>query len=266
MNLEVKSDSVIRGEPWSRLYNPLVMDVFREYSQKKGKLFGMTGDLDNLGIYVARNGRPAAENLVDLYNQTTRNFLEKRYSENKSGIRSLAFVPAGEESLIIGVSLNSDIPRNLFEEVKIGIMELMVRQQYLDVGQTSITFGGKIFDDEFDLRIKKLVNITKTGKPDEKVYPLYLEILTEIRRETSIALDRQKFKNILGGDYPIELRQLVLTRMLLYKRATKQIVESLNQISKEDVVILLGMLGDIYGIEPGKEDEVDIFLNRFYDA
>lgn len=67
----------IEDDPWDHLYNPIIMDVFSEYSNSNsGFLFGVTGDLDNLGVYVARNGRPAAENLVDFYNQVTRNYLK----------------------------------------------------------------------------------------------------------------------------------------------------------------------------------------------
>ena len=77
-----KTERIIKGEPWNRLFNPLVMEIFLDYSSQRGELFAITGDLDNLGIYVARNGRPAAENLVDLYNQTIRNFLEMWTAEN----------------------------------------------------------------------------------------------------------------------------------------------------------------------------------------
>jgi len=49
--------------------------------------------------------------------------------------------------------------------------------------------------------------------------------------------------------------------MLLYKRTTRQIVKSLNQLPENDVKSLLALLGDIYGVEPGKEDDVDDFLN-----
>jgi hypothetical protein len=42
----------IKGEPWTRLFNPLVIEVFSEYMQDGGTLFGVTGDLDNLGVYV----------------------------------------------------------------------------------------------------------------------------------------------------------------------------------------------------------------------
>lgn len=48
--------------------------------------------------------------------------------------------------------------------------------------------------------------------------------------------------------------------MLLYKRTTREIVFALNQLPKEDVQFLLSLLGEIYGVKPGKEDEVDNFL------
>lgn len=259
--IDPKKERIIKGEPWSRLYNPLIMEVFLEY-QRGGILFGITGDLDNLGVYVARNGRPAAENLVDLYNQSARNFLEGWVVENKAKIQSLSFIPSGEEIFIVGIAKDKNIPHDLFNQLRGGIMELMQSQRYIDIGETSASFGGKVFqNNELDDKINAMASLIRLGKPDDEVFPIYLDILSEIRRETAIELDRQKFKDILNGNYPIEVRQLVLTRMLLYKRTTRQIVKSLNQLPQEDVVFLLQMLGDIYGVEPGKEDQVDTFLN-----
>ncbi len=106
-----------------------------------------------------------------------------------------------------------------------------------------------------------LVETVKLNRPDEEVFPLYLEVLSEIRKGTAIELDKQKFKDILNGNYPVEVRQLVLTRMLLYKRTTREIVRSLNQLPEEDLDSLLALLGDIYGVKSGREDYVDNFLN-----
>ena len=53
--------------------------------------------------------------------------------------------------------------------------------------------------------------------------------------------------------------------MLLYKRTTRQIVQSINQLSQESIVSLLHMLGSVYGVELGTEDEVDYFLNEVTD-
>jgi len=259
--LDPKKERIIKGEPWNRLYNPLIMEVFLEY-QRGEVLFGVTGDLDNLGVYVARNGRPAAENLVDLYNQSTRNFLEGWTVKNRAKTQSLSFIPSGEEIFIMGIARDENTPRDLFVQLRGGVMELMQSQKYIGIGETSASFGGKIFQNrELDGQIDTMANLVRLGKPDDEVFPLYLGILSEIRRETAIELDKQKFKDILNGNYPVEVRQLVLTRMLLYKRTTRQMVESLNQLPREDVAILLLMLGDIYGVEPGKEDSVDSFLN-----
>jgi len=134
--VDPKRERIIKGEPWSRLFNPLIMEVFSEYQQGGGVLFGITGDLDNLGVYVARNGRPAAENLVDLYNQITRNFLEKYAVESESNIRTLSFVPSGEEVFIVGIANNENAAKDLFSALREGVMELMQSQPYIDLGGT----------------------------------------------------------------------------------------------------------------------------------
>lgn len=109
--IDPKEERIIKGKPWNRLFNPLVMETFLDYSSQEGKLFAITGDLDNLGVYVARNGRPAAENLVDLYNQTIRNYLEMWTVENQGKIMSLAFVPGGEEVFVMGIAIDEDTPQ-----------------------------------------------------------------------------------------------------------------------------------------------------------
>ena len=163
-----RTKRILKGEPWNRLFNPLVMETFLDYSSGGGKLFAITGDVDNLGIYVARNGRPAAENLVDLYNQIIRNYLEMWAAENQQKIRSLSFVPSGEEVFIIGVTTDEDTAQNLFDKLRGGVMELMQNQHYIDLGETSVSFGGKVFGNELDLKIKTLADAIRAGKNDEE--------------------------------------------------------------------------------------------------
>ena len=227
-----------------------------------GVLFAITGDLDNLGVYVARNGRPTAENLVDLYNQAMRNFLEDLVEQEGSGIKSFCFVPCGEEAFALGTAVDEVAARALFGKLREGFMELMRGQSYISLGETSASFGCRVLGREIDPKIISLVRAVEEDKPDEIVFPLYLEVLTEIRRQTAIELDREKFRDILNGDYPVQLRQIVLTRMILYKRKTREILRLLNELPKEDVRSLLGLLGDVYGVESGREDEVDRFLNQ----
>ena len=66
-----------------------------------------------MGIYVARNSRAAAENLVDLYNQTARNYLKEWFVKHQKDIKALAFIPSGEEVFIIGITANENLPKEL---------------------------------------------------------------------------------------------------------------------------------------------------------
>lgn len=251
----------MKGETWNRLFSPLVAEIFEEYIKHGGVLFGATGDLDNLGVYVARNGRPTAENLVDLYNQTIRNYLDNWTSKNEQNLLSVAFIPSGEEVLILGISKNAETPQRLFKEIREGIGQLMENQKFIDTGDTASSFGGIIFGNKYDQQIRSFVEGYNTKHPDGFLYPIYLSILTGMRTEMAIQLDRNKFQDILDGQHPIELRQLVLTRMLLYKTTTKNILKSLNSLDRDEINILLNMLGNIYGINPGTETAVDNLYN-----
>lgn len=262
-----KQERVIKGEPWRRLYNPIVMEVFSDYHKKRGRLFGITGDLDNLGVYVARNGRPAAENLVDLYNQIIRNFLENWTIENRSLLTSVAFVPSGEEVLIVGVAKNEAAPLQLFGQIRDGTMSLVRNQPFLDVGDTAASFGGVIFTDSYDATITEMVTSLEQGAGDDRIYPLYFALLRNMRQDMAVALDKQKFLDILEGNFPVEMRQLVLSRLLLYKKTTREIIMALSSLSSEEINHILRVVGNTYGISHGQEDEInklieDLSLNQ----
>ena len=60
-----------------RIWSRKILKVVELYTRKRGVfLFAVTGDLDNLGIFVSRYGRPAAENLVDVYNRLIGAFMQ----------------------------------------------------------------------------------------------------------------------------------------------------------------------------------------------
>lgn len=253
-----RNDSTrLKGEPWHRLFNPLVMEVFREHTNEGGILFGVTGDLDNLGVYVARNGRSSAENLVDFYNQIIRNYLQGWVAEHHDSLGSIAFMPSGEEVFLVGISKDSELPQRLFDEIRNGVMKLAREQQYIDIGDTAASFGGVVFGDKYKNETGKMVGSLQEGAGDGVVYQVYLETMRKMREDLAVALDSQKFKDILGGNFPIEMRQLVLSRMLLYKRTTKQIIMTLNSLAPEEITQIIEMVGSVYGIEKGKEDDID---------
>lgn len=261
-------EAIVRVESentqWSRLFNPLVMKVLLDYNNNdnRGYLFAMTGDLDNLGVYVGRNGRAAAENLVDLYNQIIHNCLQK-WRATRKDILSLSLVPSGEEALVLGVSDGQDAPENLFNTLRNEVMLSIKGQPYIEIGDTAASFGGVVFGSEFDAQIQNLVNaVQQKNNSDDEIYPLYLEILSAIRNKTAVALDRHKFADVLEGEYPAHVRNLVLTQMLRYKEATRVIITALNSLSEENLVELLVLLGNEYGVKPQKESAVNAFIRE----
>ena len=197
---------------------------------------------------------------TDSSNRTTaeiRNFLENWAIENKDSLISMAFVPSGEEVLIIGLAKNKSAPLQLFEKIRDGTMSLTKSQSFLDIGDTAASFGGVIFGNEYDNGITEMVNAVQEGEPDSRVYPLYAALLEKIRQEMAIALDKQKFCDILEGNFPIEMRQLVLSRLLLYKKTTREIIIALNSLSPEEIKHILEVVGNAYGVSHGQEDVIN---------
>jgi hypothetical protein len=53
-----------------RIWSRKILKVVEIYNRNRDLfLFGVTEDIDNLGVFVSRYGRPLAENLVDIYNR-----------------------------------------------------------------------------------------------------------------------------------------------------------------------------------------------------
>lgn len=247
----IRNNDRISETGWRYYYNPHIVSVFQRYSEYKNSshLWAITGDLDNLGVFVAKNGRANAENLVDLYNQVIRNYLDDWYEKNKKQVIALSFMPCGEEVLIVGVSKDKSITKNLFFEINKDIENIMNEQSFIGTEDTKASFGTSIID---NTQISRLINTLvlkyKKTKENQFIYPIYLKILKEIRTLLAIELDKVKFSNILNGEYPIEVRQIVLTQMLKYKVNTKNIISSLNEMEMTKLKLLMKTAGNRYGI------------------
>lgn len=254
------------SEPgWEYLYNPHVLAVFVEYMKDPTSrfLWGITGDLDNLGVFVAENGRAKAENLVDLYNQVTRNYISNWYRENASDIQAVCFLPCGEEVLILGTTKDMNVVTKLFSDIKVAIKEKINEYDFIEVGGTGASFGCSVLrEDSSDTLISQLIKDYKKTSSDEIIYPQYLKIIERIRTILAIELDKSKFNDVLEGQYPIQMRQLVLSRMLLYKLSTKEIVASMNKFDPKCLKLILNSLGESYGMNYEKSAFIDNLLKE----
>ncbi len=241
------------------ILNNLLLNFFKNHAKSGKVLFGVTGDLDNLGVYVARNGRPAAENLVDIYNAVMEQVLKEWSVLHKIPV---VFVPSGEEVLILGSVDQPDekIVMKLVLSLRKMVMTEMGKLDFLSLGTTQVSFGGKIFEDDFNNKIDNFLSILKTGTSQQELKEYY-NLLLELREAMAIELDRQKFADILQGRHPVSTRQLVYTQMLNYKKSTRDLLLNLNTFSETDISALVNELGTQYGIDEHKENRVQSILN-----
>ena len=130
--------------------DPLVPHLLHTYENRfqDGTLFGITGDLDDLGVYVARNGRARAEVLIDFYNQVIRKSVMELILDH--GVTDICLAPTGEEVFCLGITAETETARTIFFALRPKVMEAMKSQDVLDIEMTAASFGGEVFADEYD--------------------------------------------------------------------------------------------------------------------
>ncbi len=145
-----RSELVSSNEQWNSPYDPLVHRLLHTYDNlsQDGTLFGITGDRDNLGVYVARNGRTRAEVLVDFYNQVIRNSVMELSLGH--GVTDTCFAPSGEEVFCLGITPKAKTARTIFFTLRSKVMETMQPRDMLDIEMTAASFGGEAFAYEYD--------------------------------------------------------------------------------------------------------------------
>lgn len=80
-----------------------VLDVLRTaFKNPEHHFLGITGDVDDLGVFVAQHGRAHAENLVEFISVLTENYFMNWRDRNEAYISSFVFIPGGEEMLLLG--------------------------------------------------------------------------------------------------------------------------------------------------------------------
>jgi len=249
------------GKEWDKPYNPLIIEVMKNYD-KDSFLFAITGDLDNLGIFVARRGRAKAENLVDHYNQVIRNTLQKWAEQNENNLSGICFIPSGEEIFILGVSNKKEILYGLFDNFKEEVIKNLKKDNPITIEMTLPNFGGVIIKEGLREEIRGLIRKDEKGEV-KKAYEIYLNLMEKIRNETARELDINKFKGLVIGDYPVQLRNIIFSQMLKYKSRTKEILKSIDKKTNKN--LLFNFCGDKYGLKEGDEHKINFLLDNPFD-
>lgn len=240
-----------------RVWSRKVVAVLRDFHNHPHRiLFGVTGDIDNLGIYVARNGRAKAEILVDTYNRLIGSifydFLELRPHE----FFETCFLPAGEEIFILGTTADRQSAEALFNRLNSAEAPATLAENTpFSVDDTGITFGcGTLGDDLVSFSsIDPLLFAIEAGDM-EKANSLYVYILGEIRMRLSIELDRRKFASleVKEGDEAL-MRNLVYLKTIQYKEETRELLQ-LAQRKFDGSPKVKSAVGSIIGQSYGLKD------------
>lgn len=202
-----------------RIWSKKIKSVFESYN-KKLILFGITGDIDNLGLFVAENGRAEAENLVDSYNRVIGMFMKSFIKTNQKNIKAFAFIPSGEEIFALGVAKNTKVVKYFFEEVSTKINPLLKSVSPMFQEQVTISFGTKILNSISQKEIAQFLEATK--KHDKSIASAhYLTLMKKIREILAYELDHAKFKSLHTRKFTILLRNIVYLHLHKYKRETK---------------------------------------------
>jgi hypothetical protein len=250
----------------SNLWNPLIMKVFSSYAETHDyKLFGISGDVDNLGTYVALNGRGRAENLVDLYNQYTRNYLYKWAFENSNEIVDICFIPSGEELFSLGVAKNLGPVEGLFVDINPSINKIVVGNSDLKPDDTSISFGCAIIEDyHITDYIRYMICEMQRGNMSW-IFSIYLWVMERIRDLLAIEVDAVKFDDLIEGDKQkaILFRNFVYAKMLEYKYGTKVALPRIKKLIKtiNDPALIEGLEKE-YGLTNEKLAMLQVLLQK----
>ncbi len=211
-----------------RIWSKKIVQVIQKYDSSKNSIFAITGDIDNLGIFVSQRGRPMAENLVDIYNRIIGATI-KHYIDQYTSITDFAFIPSGEEIFAIGVCSDDDMVHNFFSFIKNDINSIIKKDCIIDAPDVSISFGYKILN---DINFNELLLHIDNG--DIKSANIsYLQIMKKIREELAVELDKSKFSSLSCSE-TVFLRNCVYAKMREYKQNTKSSLIKISQFIKDD--------------------------------
>lgn len=230
-----------------RIWSKKIIHVLQQYENSKSFIFGITGDIDNLGIFVSEQGRPLAENLVDVYNRIIGSAI-KEYIKQQPLITDFAFIPSGEEIFAIGICAKQETINDLFAFIKSDMNNIIKRNCIIDAPYVSISFGYKIFD---NITVGELLDNIRNNNV-LAANQTYLKIMQKMREDLAIELDKSKFAS-LKTDEVIFFRNCVYAKMREYKRNTKQGLIKIANLIKNDPDFIaknnLSQLTAKYGID-----------------
>lgn len=227
-----------------------VFEFFRQVDLVKPIVFAFTGDIDNLGLFVAGYGRAQAECLVDDYNHIINDELNKLCETNDL---HLLLSLSGEEVFGIGIANNWSIVSKFENFLKLEINRCLKERSAYFQDYVTISFGLIRMGDRYISDIQKLRTADCLNNEQKEIIT---NMIYTMRVDLTISLDSEKFLSLPHSDKNdlIFYRNIVYTKMIQYKRETRELLIKMS--SSENFKTYSERFGSKYGVN--EEDYCDL--------
>ncbi|PJA67297.1 hypothetical protein CO157_05330 [Candidatus Peregrinibacteria bacterium CG_4_9_14_3_um_filter_49_12] len=220
-----------------RIWSRKIFAVVEHYVSNPGtRLFGITGDLDNLGMYVSKNGRPLAENLVDVYNRLIGAFMYSFTNKHRNKIPRFCMIPSGEEIFSIGTITDISVARKFFGLLATEVNNFIHANAPFSSDDVKVSFGCKIFPNKNVRPVASAFAEAVRHRRVKEASAVYLNLMLMMRRELAYELDRAKFLSLNASelDLVVLFRNVVYAKLREYKEGTKKALLALAEEANND--------------------------------
>lgn len=250
---------------YQRIWSRKILKVVETYDCNRNLfLFGVTGDLDNLGVFVSQYGRPLAENLVDIYNRLIGAFMYGFIKRHSKAIPMFCMIPSGEEIFAIRVTTDQSVVSEFFLLLGGEMNNFIKENACLTDNDVTVSFGCKIFSDNvIDTAISHFVGLVK-GRQIQKASLAYLELMFIVRNELAYELDRVKFNSLNASDLNLVMffRNVVYAKLQNYKKETKEMLVALADRLSYDIGLRERLQNMVLNYEYGIADKDVQLINE----
>jgi hypothetical protein len=241
-----------------RLIKDDIVDVLRTVVHNPNyHFFGITGDIDDLGVFVARHGRAHAENLVDFISVITEDYFLQWQDKHNSLISSFVVIQGGEEILVLGTCSEKQPLRELFCCCRHEVNRIIQENEYFPCHDLSISFGSALLNQ--NALIPLMRSFLSDCEGAARDYRKYLEIMYIIRRLLAVCLDMEKFRTFQkdSPELAIAYRNLVYYDLLRHKVRSRNLL-SLAAKRWEAPMEAEGLklVWDEYGMQCGRQESM----------
>lgn len=241
-----------------QLIDKRVLELFQFFGRNGGNFFAVTSDINSLGLYIARNNRAKAENLVDLYNIILDSIVTEYQTTQDQIAERILFIPSGEETTILGVCGDIHKTDQWISQLADTIQARVRESGLIDPGNTRIVFGWTFLQaGELLQSIKDLAEGYDEANSGSSAQTYYA-VMEQLREILARKIDANKFRHLTEGDddRAVLYRNMSLAEYADHKVATEKLLRALRDRLGKNNLVIPKVLQEHYGVNDEKMDMI----------